>query len=136
MVARELSTRRKSDLLLGAIALASVLLHVSVLRSYGWFRDEFYYVACGRHLCVDLRRAGEIRCGYCMPYEDRQTLALGRKVEGSEAVFDAHPDHVLDSILRFRHYRSWNDIRAVRPLTSPALLSRLTPARPGRGGSE
>ncbi|HEY7214881.1 MAG TPA: glycosyltransferase family 39 protein [Thermoanaerobaculia bacterium] len=49
MAPPELSTRR-SGLLLGGIALASVLLHVAVLRSYGWFRDEFYYVACGRHL--------------------------------------------------------------------------------------
>ncbi|HEX9942445.1 MAG TPA: glycosyltransferase family 39 protein [Thermoanaerobaculia bacterium] len=42
--------RRRSDLLLGGIALASVLLHLPFLRSYGWFRDEFYYVVCGRHL--------------------------------------------------------------------------------------
>jgi Dolichyl-phosphate-mannose-protein mannosyltransferase len=49
MASRELSTRR-SDLLLGGIALASVLFHIPFLRSYGWFRDEFYYVACGRHL--------------------------------------------------------------------------------------
>lgn len=49
MVSRELSTRR-SDLLLGGIALASVLFHLAFLRSYGWFRDEFYYVVCGRHL--------------------------------------------------------------------------------------
>src|SRR5262245_16425726 len=49
MAAAELSTRR-SGLLLGGIALASVLLHLPFLRSYGWFRDEFYYVACGRHL--------------------------------------------------------------------------------------
>jgi hypothetical protein len=49
MASRELSTRR-SDLLLGGLALAGVLLHLPFLRSYGWFRDEFYYVACGRHL--------------------------------------------------------------------------------------
>jgi 4-amino-4-deoxy-L-arabinose transferase-like glycosyltransferase len=49
MTATELSTR-KSGLLLGGIALASVLLHLAFLRSYGWFRDEFYYVACGHHL--------------------------------------------------------------------------------------
>ena len=49
MAPPELSTR-KSGLLLGGIALGSVLLHLAFLRSYGWFRDEFYYVACGRHL--------------------------------------------------------------------------------------
>ncbi|HEV8578368.1 MAG TPA: glycosyltransferase family 39 protein [Thermoanaerobaculia bacterium] len=50
MAARELSTQRRSDLLLGCIALAGVGLHLLCLRSYGWFRDEFYYVVCGRHL--------------------------------------------------------------------------------------
>jgi dolichyl-phosphate-mannose-protein mannosyltransferase len=50
MASRELSTQRKSDLLLGGFALASVLVHLLVLRSYGWFRDELYYVVCGRHL--------------------------------------------------------------------------------------
>ena len=49
MASPELSTR-KSDLLLGGVALASVLLHLAFLRSYGWFRDELYYVACGHHL--------------------------------------------------------------------------------------
>ncbi len=49
MASPELSTR-KSDLLLCGVALASVLLHLAFLRSYGWFRDEFYYVACGHHL--------------------------------------------------------------------------------------
>lgn len=50
MASRELSTQRQGDLLLGGLALASVLIHVLVLRSYGWFRDELYYVVCGRHL--------------------------------------------------------------------------------------
>jgi 4-amino-4-deoxy-L-arabinose transferase-like glycosyltransferase len=27
-----------------------VLFHVLFLRGYGWFRDEFYYFACARHL--------------------------------------------------------------------------------------
>jgi hypothetical protein len=27
-----------------------VLVHVLFLRGYGWFRDEFYYFACARHL--------------------------------------------------------------------------------------
>ena len=31
-----------------------------------------------RAVCVDLRRAGEIHCGYCMPFEDRQTVFVCR----------------------------------------------------------
>ena len=29
---------------------AAWLVHVCTMRGYGWFRDEFYYVACARHL--------------------------------------------------------------------------------------
>ena len=32
------------------LPLAKFLLHVSVLTRYGWFRDEFYYLACADHL--------------------------------------------------------------------------------------
>lgn len=42
--------QRRSGLLLGAMALAGAALHLAFLRSYGWFRDELYYVVCGRHL--------------------------------------------------------------------------------------
>lgn len=31
----------------GIFALLSLLLHAMTIDSYGWFRDEFYYVACG-----------------------------------------------------------------------------------------
>lgn len=31
-------------------AAAKLLLHVGAIRGYGWFRDEFYYVACSEHL--------------------------------------------------------------------------------------
>jgi 4-amino-4-deoxy-L-arabinose transferase-like glycosyltransferase len=34
----------------GLFALLSVLVHVATIGRYGWFRDEFYYVACGEHL--------------------------------------------------------------------------------------
>ena len=50
MASAELSTQGRSDLLLGCLALAGVVLHLPFLRSYGWFRDELYYVVCGRHL--------------------------------------------------------------------------------------
>ena len=33
-----------------AIPLAALGLHLAFLDGYGWFRDEFYYVACARHL--------------------------------------------------------------------------------------
>jgi hypothetical protein len=32
------------------IALFGLLLHLVTINSYGWFRDELYYVACGEHL--------------------------------------------------------------------------------------
>jgi len=35
---------------LGLVALASVILHLSVLKGYGFFRDELYFVACSDHL--------------------------------------------------------------------------------------
>src|SRR5882724_8253189 len=33
-----------------AIALAKLLLHCYFNRGYGYFRDEFDYLACGHHL--------------------------------------------------------------------------------------
>ncbi|MCC6991660.1 MAG: glycosyltransferase family 39 protein, partial [Acidobacteria bacterium] len=32
------------------VPLLAVLAHVLVLTQYGWFRDEFYYLACAAHL--------------------------------------------------------------------------------------
>src|SRR5262249_9696234 len=34
----------------GVLALASFALHLSFAHRYGWFRDELYYVACGKRL--------------------------------------------------------------------------------------
>ena len=31
-------------------ALATVFVHLAFWRGYGWFRDEFYYLACAAHL--------------------------------------------------------------------------------------
>jgi len=31
-------------------AVATILVHLAFWRGYGWFRDEFYYVACAAHL--------------------------------------------------------------------------------------
>ena len=40
--------RRQPHLVL--VPALVVLFHVLFLRGYGWFRDEFYYYACARHL--------------------------------------------------------------------------------------
>ena len=41
-------------LICGVVALAQLLLHFAVNASggYGYFRDEFYYQACSRHLAA------------------------------------------------------------------------------------
>jgi Dolichyl-phosphate-mannose-protein mannosyltransferase len=36
--------------LLWVVPTLVVLFHILFLRGYGWFRDEFYYYACARHL--------------------------------------------------------------------------------------
>jgi hypothetical protein len=32
------------------LALATVALHLAIAGRYGWFRDELYFLACGRRL--------------------------------------------------------------------------------------
>jgi len=39
--------------LIWAIALAKFLFHVYFNNRYGYFRDEFNYIACGDHLAGD-----------------------------------------------------------------------------------
>jgi Dolichyl-phosphate-mannose-protein mannosyltransferase len=34
----------------GATAAATLLLHLATIKGYGWFRDEFYYLACAARL--------------------------------------------------------------------------------------
>jgi len=41
---------KKHPLLWLGFAVATAALHLACLTRYGWFRDEFYYVACARHL--------------------------------------------------------------------------------------
>ncbi len=36
--------------LIGLLALAKLALHLAFVNRYGYFRDELYYLACGRHL--------------------------------------------------------------------------------------
>lgn len=36
--------------ILAGLAVAKLLLHLSGVRHYGFFRDELYYMACGEHL--------------------------------------------------------------------------------------
>ena len=33
-----------------AVAAATLLLHLVTITGYGWFRDEFYYLACAARL--------------------------------------------------------------------------------------
>jgi 4-amino-4-deoxy-L-arabinose transferase-like glycosyltransferase len=33
-----------------ALALGKLALHLVFINGYGWFRDEFYYIACSQHL--------------------------------------------------------------------------------------
>jgi 4-amino-4-deoxy-L-arabinose transferase-like glycosyltransferase len=35
-----------------ALAIAIAAAHVALAPGYGYFRDEFYYLACGRHLAL------------------------------------------------------------------------------------
>src|SRR5580704_15332042 len=39
-----------STSILAGLAAAKLLLHLSGIRHYGFFRDELYYMACGEHL--------------------------------------------------------------------------------------
>jgi 4-amino-4-deoxy-L-arabinose transferase-like glycosyltransferase len=41
---------RLANVTILAFAFAKLLLHLTTFRGYGWFRDEFYYLACSRHL--------------------------------------------------------------------------------------
>ena len=51
MMTRFLSTLLKSDEAYPFfIAFASLILHLIFIGQYDYFRDEFYYIACGQHL--------------------------------------------------------------------------------------
>src|SRR5579871_5289115 len=41
---------RSEWLLVAALAAAKLIFHLLLYRGYGIFRDELYYLACGRHL--------------------------------------------------------------------------------------
>lgn len=41
---------RKDWILFSSFPAAKLLLHLSTYSGYGYFRDEFYYLACSRHL--------------------------------------------------------------------------------------
>src|SRR5271155_2793362 len=37
-------------MILGAFALITFAVHIVFYKGYGFFRDELYFIACGRHL--------------------------------------------------------------------------------------
>ncbi len=41
---------RNGKWFLAAVMLLYAALHLAAVNSYGWFRDELYYIACGEHL--------------------------------------------------------------------------------------
>jgi hypothetical protein len=47
---REYQTPRDGKWFVAAVMLLYGVLHLAAINSYGWFRDEFYYIACGEHL--------------------------------------------------------------------------------------
>ena len=48
--ARAAAISLSSTAILGGLAAGKLLLHLSGIRHYGFFRDELYYMACGEHL--------------------------------------------------------------------------------------
>ena len=55
------STLRKDLIVLAPVAAAAIGLHFIVVNNYGIFRDELYYLACGRHVPYASDVAG--KCG-------------------------------------------------------------------------
>jgi len=49
-VSARLAAARTDAAWLAGLAATSLLLHLSVLSAYGWFRDELYYAASSEHL--------------------------------------------------------------------------------------
>jgi hypothetical protein len=47
---RETSGIRTANLLLVSLAVLKILIQLAGINHYGFFRDEFYYMACGDHL--------------------------------------------------------------------------------------
>lgn len=44
------TSRRGDWLLLGGFALVALVVHLVLYKGYGFFRDELYFIACGKHL--------------------------------------------------------------------------------------
>lgn len=47
---REYQSPQGGKWIVAAVALFFGVLHLAAINSYGWFRDELYYIACGEHL--------------------------------------------------------------------------------------
>lgn len=44
------ASRRGEWVLLGGFALVALVVHLTLYEGYGFFRDELYFIACGKHL--------------------------------------------------------------------------------------
>jgi 4-amino-4-deoxy-L-arabinose transferase-like glycosyltransferase len=42
--------RRVTTRIIAGLALVALIVHLMTIHRYGYFRDEFYYIACARHL--------------------------------------------------------------------------------------
>src|SRR5512143_3585555 len=49
---RSASVARAGDGMIALFALAKLVLHLATSSGYGYFRDEFYYLACADHLAA------------------------------------------------------------------------------------
>ncbi len=50
MTAPTTTNLRSANLLLVSLAVLKVFIQLLGISRYGFFRDEFYYMACGDHL--------------------------------------------------------------------------------------
>src|SRR6266576_7172562 len=42
--------RRVTTSVIAGLAVVALIVHLLTIHRYGYFRDEFYYIACARHL--------------------------------------------------------------------------------------
>ena len=97
--------------LLAGFALATVLFHLVCLTRYGWFRDELYYIACGRHfafgyvdqppLSILLLRLSQALLGDSPQVQDGALRARGVTGDEERELELTHVRHGLSARLDF-----------------------------------